>query len=105
MSSPPYTGPSVPDMIESHTLAENIIKYHEYPESARILDDSELSLLRQFVQHPENRDAILKNKGVTNAEECNGSLVTFLIFKHGNEDLLAESEIEALRKWFATHDI
>ncbi|KAF2127105.1 hypothetical protein P153DRAFT_398475 [Dothidotthia symphoricarpi CBS 119687] len=107
MSSPVYTGPSVPDMIASHSLAENIIKYHNHPESDCILDEDELALLRRFVEHPENRDSILKDEGVATGigEGSHGSLVQHIVSKHGNGNVLTESEIEMLRVWFAKREL
>ena len=60
-SSRAYTGPTVSEMITTHTLAQNIIKYHDHPTSDQILDDSELDLLKCFVNNPDERDQILKD--------------------------------------------
>lgn len=105
--SPPYTGPSVPTMLASHTLASNIIKYHAHPTSGRILDDAELALLRRFVEHPEQRDAILAEQGIDKEGEGEGlqSLAGYIVLKHGKGDLLNEGEIEMLREWFAKGDV
>lgn len=107
MSSKPYTGPSVAEMLHDKTLAENIIKYHPHPTSDNILDDNNLNLLQQFVEDSNNRDQILKDEGVDDKDvprkEMN--LVAYVVWAHGQKEadggVLKESDIELLRKWFA----
>jgi hypothetical protein len=105
MSPTPYTGPSVPEMIANHSLAENIIKYDSHSTGNSIMDDSELAILRRFVEHPGDRDDILKDEGI---EDKDGgglrSLAGYIVMKHGKGDLLNEIEIERLRDWFAKRD-
>ncbi|KAI8936884.1 hypothetical protein NX059_006120 [Plenodomus lindquistii] len=107
-SNAPYTGPSVPEMLATHTLARNIIGYYDHPTSDRILDDTEMNLLYRFVAKPtlETRNAILTEQGIDGsaAEMPKGdqSLVAYLIFEHGEgrQGMLNEGEIELLKGWF-----
>ena len=107
----PYTGPSVSDMIRTHTLAANIMKYHSHPGSSAILDDYNLGLLEKFVNNPDQRDQILKEADLTQVEDIRdqyeGSLSGYVILKHTNEvgesvqPVLTEEEIKELKEWFA----
>lgn len=100
-----YTGPSVHDMISTHTLAQNIIKYN-----SQILDDENMALLKRFVMDPDSREAILKEVHIENVEgvtgQYSGSLAGFIIMKHKSEvgetvePILTSEEIEMLKKWF-----
>lgn len=72
MSSKPYTGPSVPEMIRDKSLAENIVKYHDHPASDSILDDDNLALLQRFVTDPSRREQILRDEGIGPAESLKG---------------------------------
>ncbi|KAJ8106448.1 hypothetical protein OPT61_g9528 [Boeremia exigua] len=107
MSSYPYTGPSVADMIRSKTLAENIIKYHDHPTSDSILDDENLHLLQRFVEDPSQREQTLGAEGINPNESLKGqqaSLAAYAVWAHGRDDMdggiLKESDIEMLRQWF-----
>lgn len=106
MSSKPYTGPSVPDMIRDKTLAENIIKYHDHPTSDSILDTDNLSLLRRFAEDPSKRELILKDEGIDPTKSLKGqqaSLAAYAVWAYGRDDVdgaLKESDIEMLREWF-----
>lgn len=107
MSSKPYTGPSVRDMIRTKTLAENIIKYHDHPTSDSILDDSNLNLLQRFVENPSKRDQILKDEGIDPNESLHGKqtgLAAYVVWGHGREDMnggvLKEGDLQMLRGWF-----
>lgn len=104
-----YSGPSVHDMISTHTLAENIIKYN-----SQILDDDNMALLKRFVNDPDSRDQILSDihiedvDGVTGS--YHGSLAGFIIMKHKSEvgetvePILTNEEIERLKEWFDSKD-
>lgn len=107
MSSKPYTGPSVPDMIHFKTLAENIIEYHNHPDSDSILDDSNLAMLHRFVADPGQREQILQDEGVNPNDSLKGkqtSLAAYAVWAHGREDMnggiLKDSDIEMLKSWF-----
>ncbi|KAF2630186.1 hypothetical protein BU25DRAFT_408764 [Macroventuria anomochaeta] len=107
MSSKPYTGPSVADMLRDKTFAENIIKYHDHPTSDSILDDENLDLLQRFVEDPSKREQILKDEGIDPNGSLKGqqaSLTAYAIWAYGKQDvdggLLKESDVELLRQWF-----
>ncbi len=107
MASLPYTGPSVPDMIRTKTLAENIIKYDDHPTSDSILDDDNLDMLQRFVEDPSQREEVLKAEGIEPNEPLKGqqaSLAAYAIWAHGREDMdggiLKESDVEMLKQWF-----
>jgi len=101
--SKPYTGPTVEEMIATHSLADNIIKYHNNPDSDSILDRDELATLLRFVNHPEDSDQILKDSGVTelaDGTKYHRSLVNYVVLKHKDAPVLTEDEIEKLKTWF-----
>lgn len=109
MSSTPktYTGPSVPTMIQSKSLAENIIKYHNHPTSDSILDDANLDLLQRFVNEPGRREELLREQGIDPEESLEGkeaSLAAYVVWAHGRGDMdggmLKEGDMEMLRGWF-----
>jgi hypothetical protein len=107
MSSKPYTGPSVPDMIRDKTLAENIIRYHNHPASDSMLDDDNLNLLQRFVEDPSKREEILRGEDINPDESLEGkqaSLAAYAVWAHGRGDMsggiLKDSDIEMLRSWF-----
>lgn len=107
MSTKPYTGPSVADMIRDKSLAANVIKFHNHPTSDSILDDDNLSLLQQFVEDPSKREQILKAEGIDPEESLKGkqaSLAAYAVWAHGREDMnggvLKEEDLELLKLWF-----
>lgn len=110
--SRPYTGPTVAEMIRTHTLAENIIKYNSHPTSGSILDDYNLSLLRRFVENPDERQQILDNAPLTDVDniqdQYHGPLAGYIILRHQNEvsesvqPILTNEEIGQLQVWFAS---
>ena len=113
MSSPTpskvaYTGPSVQIMLSSKTLATNIIKYHNHPNSDSILDDSNLSLLEAFVRDPSQRTQILAQEGIDVNGPLEGKqvgLAAYAVWAHGKNkaeggSVLKEEDVELLRRWF-----
>lgn len=104
-----YSGPSVHDMISTHTLAQNIIKYN-----SQILDDDNMALLKRFVNDPGSRDQILSDihiedvPGVTG--QYHGSLAGYIVMRHKTEvgetvePILTNEEIETLKEWFRTEE-
>lgn len=115
-SSNDWKGPSVGDMIKTHTLAENIIKYHNEP--CPVFDAENLVALREFVDNPSAVDQFLKNRDMADPENpeyvgqgaiAKGSLVGYIASRHrltgGNTDsrggaLMTDAEVEELKKWF-----
>lgn len=101
--SKPYTGPSVSEMIANHTLADNIIKYHNNPDSDAILDRDEFATLLRCVNHPEDRDQILKDAGVTeptDSTKSQVSLADYIVLRHKDDPVLSEDEMQKLKEWF-----
>ncbi|GKT53743.1 hypothetical protein ColTof4_05907 [Colletotrichum tofieldiae] len=99
VESAPYTGPSPRDMIESHTLAQEIIARNNDP--CPILDSDELALLSQFVAEPSQARALLEARGLADEPTKSGSLVAYAISLHGTDKAaLTEEEIKTLKKWF-----
>lgn len=104
-----YTGPSVHDMISTHTLAENIIKY-----GPQILDNENMALLKRFVMDPESREQILTDIHIEDVDgvtgQYHGSLAGFIVMRHKTEvgetvePVLTNDEIETLKEWFRTED-
>jgi len=102
-ASKPYIGPSVSEMIANHSLADNIMKYHNNPDSDAILDRDDLATLSRFVHHPGDRDEILKDAGATepaDSTKYHGSLAVYIVLKHKDNPVLSEDEMQKLRKWF-----
>ncbi|KAK1761519.1 hypothetical protein QBC47DRAFT_409529 [Echria macrotheca] len=94
-TSSEYTGPSVPEMLKTHTLAKEIIARHNDP--CPILDDQEILKLRGFVQDPVS--AQTEQHGVDISKS--GSLVAHIIRDWGTkETLLTEQEVRDLKEWF-----
>ncbi|KAI8173837.1 hypothetical protein K4K54_009670 [Colletotrichum sp. SAR 10_86] len=97
-ASAPYTGPFPRHMIDTHTLAQEIINRNNDP--CPILDEDELALLSQFVADPAQAGAILEAR---DSEEPvkSGSLVAYVISLHGTEKAaLTDDEIALLKRWF-----
>lgn len=83
-----YTGPSVREMLDTHTLGKEIMARADAGDDAQaILDDSELALLKRYVTAPESKIDILKELGVVDTdgkviiEKTRGdmSLVTYIM--------------------------
>ncbi|TDZ49915.1 hypothetical protein CTRI78_v007741 [Colletotrichum trifolii] len=99
--SPPYTGPSPRHMIDTHTLAREIINRHGDP--CPILDADELHLLSNFVADPSGGNELLKARGLQVEPSKSGSLVAYVISVHGTDKAaLTDEEIDALKEWFGT---
>lgn len=107
----PYTGPSVRDMIQSHTLADQIIHRHYMPQDETILDQSELDLLQRWARNPtaEERIAIMQENGIQDDQggrvgdkaASQGSLVGFCIVRSTEDNPpLNNAELERLKRWF-----
>ncbi|OBT51820.1 hypothetical protein VE04_08034, partial [Pseudogymnoascus sp. 24MN13] len=58
-----YSGPSAHEMIQSHTLAKEIVARSNDP--APVLDPSELALLKRFVTNSPSKNEILKDLDTT----------------------------------------
>lgn len=107
MSSKPYTGPPVAEMLRAKTLAENIIRYHSHDSSNSILDDANLALLQRFVNDPSKRADILRDADIDPEEALEGKktgLAAYAVWAHGREDMdggvLKGEDVEMLRRWF-----
>ncbi|KAJ0309266.1 hypothetical protein COL5a_012180 [Colletotrichum fioriniae] len=99
VESAPYTGPSPREMIESHTLAQEIINRNN--DACPILDSDELSLLFDFVKDPSQARAILETRGLADDPTKSGSLVAYVISLHGTDKAaLTDEEIQILKRWF-----
>jgi hypothetical protein len=104
-----YSGPSVHDMISTHTLAENIIKY-----GPQILDDDNMALLKRFVMDPDSREQILTDIHIEDVDgvtgQYHGSLAGFIVMRHKTEvgetvePVLTNDEIETLKEWFRSQE-
>ncbi|RDL40116.1 uncharacterized protein BP5553_00095 [Venustampulla echinocandica] len=105
-----FTGPSPKTMIETHTLAMEVIARHN--DACPIFDASELALLARFCAQPETKDFILRESDMldepgdapgTRASATRGSLAGYAIARHGTDNpVLEDREIEMLRRWFET---
>ncbi|KAF6834320.1 hypothetical protein CMUS01_06209 [Colletotrichum musicola] len=99
VESAPYTGPSPRHMIDTHTLAQEIINRNNDP--CPILDEDELKLLSEFVANPSRASSILEARGQAADPAKSGSLVAYVISLHdADKPALTESEIAVLKGWF-----
>lgn len=106
-STVPYTGPSAPEMIQSHTLAKEIMARHGSDQA--VFDEENIVMLRAFIADPTAyRTAVLAAQDTTDAatgsrkvvNEC--SLVDYMALVHGTDKAtLTEDEFAALQAWFA----
>ena len=111
---PEYRGPGAGEMIAKHTLVTEIIAHNDGPDDERILDDKEVSFLRQFCTLPspadkEARAALLKQHGLGDVPlappgpeiQTKGSLVGYLVATYDFPNApLREDEVQRLQKWF-----
>ncbi len=102
-----WTGPSVREMVASHTLAKEIIARHNDP--CPVFDDSSILELRQFVDDPSRAQellrgmAVLDPPGVEPGETASskGSLTGFIMATYGTDkSALTDEEILMLKEWF-----
>ncbi len=108
MASPTrYNGPSAREMIETHTLAQEIIARADDTEP--VLDADELALLKRFLAGPESKVALLNERDIVGDQgddvvakaRNSGSLVTYIIAQSvAGQEILGEEEVEMLKKWF-----
>jgi hypothetical protein len=102
-----FSGPSAREMLQSHTLAKEIIARNDKPDADRVLDDGELSLLRRWCAEPAAKEQILAEKNVKDAASAqqSGSLVGYLMAQSvaGNE-LVTKEEFENLQEWFKSQN-
>ena len=102
-----WTGPSVREMVASHTLAKEIIERHNDP--CPVLDDSCIHELRQFVNDPSRAQELLReldfldSPGVKPGETVSskGSLTGYIMATYGTDkSALTDEEILMLKEWF-----
>ena len=65
-TSDAWDGPSAREMINTHTLAKEIIARHKAP--CPVFDDKCILELRRFVQYPSQSRAMLQDMGMLDAE-------------------------------------
>ena len=104
-----YSGPSVREMLKSHTFGKEVISRAKGPESQRIFDDEQLDLLRRWCADPTSAEKILAEEDVADAPGDKpgaraiekGSLVGMLIANSiAGNDLVTKEEFEMLQEWF-----
>ncbi|KAK3352447.1 hypothetical protein B0T25DRAFT_542018 [Lasiosphaeria hispida] len=103
-----YTGPSVREMISSHTLAREVIARHD--DACPIFDDDSILDLRRFARDPAQARDILRERGLLDGEgeelgagaNAHGSLSGLILATWGTDrSVLTERELGELRAWFA----
>ena len=106
-SSTKYDGPSAREMIDTHTLAKEVIARHN--EACPIFDDYCILELRRFVQDPDSAQDFLRERDMIDedgaklgsAASAKGSLTGFIMATYGtDESALTEEEVLELREWF-----
>ena len=100
-----YSGPSVREMLETHTLASEIIARANDPNP--ILDEHELTRLRRYCTGASSPDDILAEIEAEYPttervkQPGNGSLVGFIVAQAAaGKGILSEQEVKQLEKWF-----
>lgn len=105
----PYSGPSVREMLESHTFAKEVITRANGPESQRIFDDERLTLLRRWCVEPEAAGKLLAEEDLVDAPGDKpgtkaiekGSLIGMLMANSiAGTDLITKEEFKMLQDWF-----
>lgn len=99
---------SVPEMIRTKSFARNIIA--RFGTRDDIFDEQSLAFLREFCEAPSESKALLSSRDMldkpgqslgTRANKVHGSLVGYLISKHGSDEaILRDEEITELADWF-----
>lgn len=100
-TSDDYTGPSVKEMLATHTLAKEIIARHNDP--CPIFDDENIAFLGEFVADPTAAQSLLEARGLTDEEKVRNSrsLVAHVVARHGTENpALTDEELATLKQWF-----
>lgn len=112
----PYNGPTVREMVASHTLAQETMARHGTGDQA-IFDDDNINQLRRFVQDPSSERSVVFGKlGMGSGDDSNDvqaaidkagggghSLAEYAVVAHGTDKaVLTDEEIVALREWFAS---
>jgi hypothetical protein len=95
-----WTGPSTREMIDTHTLAREVINRHNDP--CPVFDDFEILKLRRFVQDPTQRLQLLAEFDMDEDSALQaGSLTGYIIATWGTDkSVLTEDEVTALKDWF-----
>ncbi len=102
-----WQGPSVQEMVATHTLAKEIMDRHKqaYP----VFDDERILELRGFVQDPTSAKAFLRDHDMEDQSENTPgavasqkrSLTGRIMATWGSDkSLLSADEVGALKKWF-----
>lgn len=104
-----YSGPTVREMLDSHTFAKEVISRSKGPESQRIFDDKQLDLLRRWCTDPASAEKILAEENITDAPGERpgtkaiekGSLVGMVIANSiAGSDIITNEEFHTLQEWF-----
>lgn len=105
-----WTGPSAKQMIETNTLAKEIMERHKNGPEA-VFDPENLEMLRDFLESPELAQAnIFAKYAVQTSDDAlakisdgkGASLVDYIAAAHGTpKQALTSAEIEDLQTWFA----
>jgi len=95
-----YRGPKMSWLMQHHKLAEKIIETHK-DRPADILDNNELALLRDYVNHQDKGAQLLESRGMKVTEPYSGSLVAYCIAK----DAFDDGEKKMLKEWFDSGNV
>lgn len=98
----PYQGPTMGYLMQHNQLAAKIIETHPLA-PANILDAPSLALLRDLVNEPTDKNRVLKRWNL-DSEDPDGAKQNLVVYAINNNKF-DESEIEMLRKWFATGEL
>jgi hypothetical protein len=89
-------------LMQHNQLAAKIIETHPLA-PANILDAPSLALLRDLVNEPTDKNRVLKRWNL-DSEDPDGAKQNLVVYAINNNKF-DESEIEMLRKWFATGEL
>jgi len=95
-----WTGPSAREMVDTHTLAKEVISRHN--DACPVFDDKEIVRLRRFVQDPTQSKQLLQELDLADGGAWKaGSLTGHIIETWGTDkSALTQDEIVALKEWF-----
>jgi len=100
-TSDDWTGPTVRQMVDTHTLAKEVIDRHNDP--CPVFDDKAILQLRRFVQDPAQVEKLIQELDSADGGAWRSGGLTALIMTTWGTDksYLTQDEVVSLKEWFA----